>query len=114
MVSVHPSWSKKESISIAIPTARGNWNDEFGDDDAYEDDERGRRESERFSGIAGQKQMQDRLGTRNRKIAAEMRTITRQREERRTVGRIEEGVTGSRTNTSTEWRIGKRRKQRME
>ena len=37
--------------------------------------------------------------TRNRKIATEMRTITRQREERRTVGRIEEGVTGSRTNT---------------
>tara|TARA_B100001250_G_scaffold179733_1_gene154465 strand:+ start:314 stop:487 length:174 start_codon:yes stop_codon:yes gene_type:complete len=28
-----------------------------------------------------------------------MRTITRQREERRTVGIIEEGVTGSRTNT---------------
>ena len=52
---------KKEIISIAIPTARSNWNDEFGDDDAYEDDERGRRESERFSGIAGQKQMQDRL-----------------------------------------------------
>ena len=37
--------------------------------------------------------------TRNREIATEMRTITRQREERRTVEIIEEGVTGSRTNT---------------
>ena len=41
--------------------------------------------------------MQDRLAY-TKSIATEMRTIT-QREERRTVEIIEEGVTGSRTNT---------------